>query len=139
MLKIYCTDCGSPTSYSATKPKFCSNCAKSFENTVVNKVLPQKRTIAKIKKALDYDYDEDISNESDINKIPDISEIEYEISSTKYQGQSIKEIMGTRKDQNSFKEEAKSEKKQSKADKKKILEEWKREASAIRSKDGRNN
>lgn len=139
MLKIYCTDCGSPTSYSAAKPKFCSNCGKSFENTIVNKVLPQKRTIAKIKKALDYDYDEDFSNESDVNKMPDISEIEYEISSTKYEGQSIKEIMGTRKDQDSFKEDIKKGKKQNKADKKKILEEWKREASAIRSKNSRNN
>lgn len=47
MLKLYCTECGSPTSYSASKPKFCSSCGTSFDKLVVNKVLLQKPTADK--------------------------------------------------------------------------------------------
>jgi len=92
MLKIYCQDCGSPTSYTNLKPKFCSSCAKPFDKTiVVNKVQIEKPTFTKpknIQKQVksntneDYDYDdnEDIDN---VDHVPNINKIDIEISEIK--------------------------------------------------------
>ena len=64
MLKVYCQDCGSPTNYSNTKPKFCSSCGKPFDkNIAVNRIELRKPTITKrVLKEEDYD---DMSDEMD--------------------------------------------------------------------------
>jgi hypothetical protein len=55
MLKIYCSECGSPTEYSLNKPKFCTNCGNSFfgakkEEKVALPVQMQKPTITRAKR-----------------------------------------------------------------------------------------
>lgn len=151
MLKLYCTECGSPTSYSASKPKFCSSCGTSFDKLVVNKVLLQKPTADKpvipkkisprLQKATntqDEDTDPDFDDtEDDINKMPSIYRLDVEIdqghaaqSKTK-----IGDIIGSAR--NSQKREKIKGKPTTKADRKKFLEDFQREAGSIRSSRGR--
>jgi|GEM_PF-795697 len=88
MLKIYCQDCGSPTSYTNLKPKFCSSCGKSFDKTiVVNKVQMEKPTFTKpqniqkqVKSNIEEDYDYDNEDSDNINYVPNINKIDIEIS-----------------------------------------------------------
>jgi len=87
MLKMYCQDCGSPTSYTSLKPKFCSSCGASFDKTIiVNPVQMQKPVFTKpqnTKKQIqsniedNYDDNEDTDN---VNYVPNISKIDIEIS-----------------------------------------------------------
>jgi len=151
MLKLYCTECGSPTSYSASKPKFCSSCGTSFDKLIVNKVLLQKPTVDKpvatkkisprLQKATntqDEDTDPDFDDtEDDINKMPSIYRLDVEIdqghaaqSKTK-----IGDIVGSAR--NSQKREKIKGKPTTKADRKKFLEDFQKEAGCIRSSRGR--
>ena len=152
MLKLYCSECGSPTSYSASKPKFCSSCGISFEKLVVNKVMLQKPTADKpvapkkisprLQKATnteDEDTDPDFDDpEDDINKMPSIDRLDVEIDQGYAGTQSkikIGDIVG------SSRSGAKREKTQgkpiTKADRKKFLEDFQKEAGSIRSSRGR--
>jgi hypothetical protein len=143
MLKIYCTECGSPTNYTSSKPKFCSACGSPFDKLVVNKVQLQKPTITKeniYKKPINQsknsfiddqeDYDDD--DIQDVNNVPNIRSLDVELQANDMQKVKIGEIAGTGA---SFKRQRnKTSKKLTKADKKKFLEEWQREAGAIRPK-----
>jgi len=92
MLKIYCQDCGSPTTYSNIKPKFCTSCGKSFDkNLIVNEVLPQKPTISKpqnfkIKKPIlkgeDYDGEDDIYDDDNEGtaSVPNINKLDFDVA-----------------------------------------------------------
>lgn len=90
MLKMYCRDCGGPTSYTNLKPKFCSSCGGSFDKTIiVNPIQMQKPVFTKsqnIKKQIksniedDYDDNEDTDN---IDYVPNISKIDIEVSEVK--------------------------------------------------------
>jgi uncharacterized Zn finger protein (UPF0148 family) len=145
MLKIYCTECGSPTTYTSAKPKFCSSCGKSFDKLVVNKVLNQKPTITKIKPSISRDLDEDIEddyddNETDVNYVPDVSKIDCEIIDTNNRGEKIGSIMGTSSGQPRQRGEKQKGKKLTKADLKKFREDFAKEAGALRPKSrGRKN
>lgn len=146
MLKIYCTECGSPTTYTATKPKFCSSCGKSFDKLVVNKVLLQKPTVDKPvnqpkvprkilprleRKAEVENYDED-DDYSDINYVPEINNLDIEIQENPISKKTkIGDIIGSAK--SSPKREKIKGKSVTKADRKKFLEDFKREAGSIRS------
>jgi hypothetical protein len=147
MLKLYCTECGSPTSYSASKPKFCSSCGTSFDKLVVNKVMLQKPTadkpvapkkiLPRFQKATDEDTDLDFDDPeddiNDVNSVPPIRRLDVEIDQgyqPSQQKTKIGDIIG------SSRSGAKREKIQgkpiTKADRKKFLEDFKREAGAIR-------
>lgn len=140
MLKIYCTECGSPTNYTSSKPKFCSSCGKPFDKLVLNKVLNQKQTITKIKPNLSKEMDEDNiendydENHADINYVPNISKIDCEIIDVKNQGEKIGNIMGTSSGQPREKKERQKAKKLTKADLKKFREDFAKEAGALRPK-----
>jgi uncharacterized Zn finger protein (UPF0148 family) len=152
MLKLYCTECGGPTSYLDSKPKFCSSCGTSFDKLVVNKVMLQKPTadrpvapkkisprLQKITNSEDEDTDLDFDDpEDDINKInsvPPISRLDVEIDQG-YQGRKEKtkigDILGSAK--NPSKREKVENKKTTKADRKKFLDDFSREAGALRPK-----
>lgn len=151
MLKSYCTECGNPTSYSASKPKFCSACGASFDKLVINKVLLQKPTADKpvgpkkisprLEKAInaqdedtDFEFDDP---ENDINKMPSIHRLDVEIeqgNSTAQQKIKIGDIIGSAK--NTSKREKIKGKTITKADRKKFLEDFQREAGSIRSSRG---
>jgi len=104
MLKIYCQDCGAPTTYSDNKAKFCSSCGKPFDKSiVVNKVLLQKPTITKpqdikikkpILKAEDYDNEDDIYDEDEvIASVPDISKLDFDIADVRPSKIKMKDII----------------------------------------------
>jgi hypothetical protein len=158
MLKLYCTECGSPTSYSASKPKFCSSCGISFDKLVVDKVLLQKPTadkpvnkpvapkklLPRLEKANDMeDTDPDFDDpEDDIDKIysvPPITRLDVEIDQGHPPTQpktKIGDIIGSAK--NAAKRE-KIKGKTTKADRKKFLEDFQKEAGSLRpSPRGRN-
>lgn len=87
MLKVYCQDCGSPTNYSNTKPKFCSSCGKPFDkNIAVNRIELRKPTITKrVLKEEDYDDKNEIYDyeDEDIASVPDINKLDFDITETK--------------------------------------------------------
>jgi hypothetical protein len=155
MLKLYCTECGSPTSYSASKPKFCSSCGTPFDKLVVNKVLLQKPTADKpvapkkisprLQKATntqdedtDPDFDDPEDDINEINSVPPIDRLDVEIDQGHPPTQpktKIGDIIGTSKS-GTIREKIKS-KPVTKTDRKKFLEDFQREAGSIRSLRGR--
>lgn len=154
MLKLYCTECGNPTSYSASKPKFCSSCGTPFDKLVINKVMLQKPTVDKIspyKKILpglqkattaqDEDIDLDSDDfENDVNKMPSISRLDVEIeqgNSTAQKKVKIRDIIGTAKD--APKREKIKNKPVTVADRKRFLEDFQKEAGSIRYSRGNKN
>jgi hypothetical protein len=153
MLKLYCTECGSPTSYSASKPKFCSSCGTPFDKLVVNKVLPQKPTadkpvapkkiLPRFQKATDSedtdpDFDDPEDDINDVNSVPPIRRLDVEIDQgyqPSQQKTKIGDIIGTSKS-GASREKIKG-KPATKSDRKKFLENFQREAGSIRSPRGR--
>lgn len=133
MLKIYCTECGSPTNYSVSKPKFCSNCGNPFEKVVVNKVQLQKKTISQVKN-IDIEEDDNYDEtESEVNYVPEINKIDCEIIEVKNRGEKIGNIVGTSSGGEKIKR-PKNGKKLTKAERKKFLEDFAREAGSLRPK-----
>lgn len=147
MLKIYCTECGSPTTYTAAKPKFCSACGTSFDKLVVNKVLLQKPTADKPvdqpkvprrilprleRKAEIENYDDnDDDDYSDVNHVPEINNLDVEIQENPNPRKTkIGDIIGSSK--SPPKREKIKGKPVTKADRKKFLEDFQREAGSIR-------
>jgi hypothetical protein len=148
MLKVYCSQCGSPTSYSASKPKFCSGCGRSFDGTVVNKLQnqqpitikrePVKKIIPKIQpKAQIENYEDGDDYEGEeINYVPEISRLDCEISESKSTGIKIKDLAGTSNDLGGLKEPNSTikSKKMSRSEKKKAALSILKEGSSIRTK-----
>lgn len=135
MLKIYCAECGGPTSYSINKPKFCSHCGNPFEKLVVNKVQLQKQTISKIRPVQKEHLDlEDDDEESDIDYVPEISKIDCEIIHDQSKSEKIGNILGTSDPSSRTKGPKQKGKKITKAERKKFLEDFAREAGSIRPK-----
>lgn len=132
MLKIYCTQCGSPTAYSLSKPKFCSSCGKSFNENFTKNVIATEKPKIQQKNVLprfDVEDDDDIGDE--VNSVPNISHLNYEVESSKDKKIKIGDIIGTGERRNKEKNKSKTF---SKSDRKKFLEEFKKEAGAIRVK-----
>jgi hypothetical protein len=74
MAHKYCKNCGAKNQYVGTVPKFCSSCGKPFgaiavAKRVVKNHLSQKPSSEK--------FNED---ETDVDFLPNISKLEYEIS-----------------------------------------------------------
>jgi hypothetical protein len=136
MLKIYCSDCGNPTNYSSIKPKFCSNCGNLFDKSLIQKnnstrptqdkpVLPRKV------EARSEDFDDDDYDDQEVNHVPEINQLDCEIVETRKISEKIGQIVGTSKE--GVSKPAKSTgKKTTKAERKKFLEEFSKEAGALR-------
>ena len=136
MLKIYCSECGTPTEYSLSKPKFCSGCGNPFsgakkEEAVVQKVLIQKPTISKKKPIIeveDYEDNEELEG-SEIDQIPDIADLKYDLDLSQEKGQKLGSIIGTSiGGENLFRKNKSYEK----IDRKQVLENFAREGGALR-------
>jgi hypothetical protein len=147
MLKVYCTECGSPTTYSAVKPKFCSGCGTPFDKVVVNKTLiekptfkrpePPRRVIPKIQpKARVEEYEDDDDYDGDeVNYVPEISNLDCEIEASRPSKVRIGDVLGTGSKQNRNKSSSKKiSKAQQKLENQKFMENWKKEAGSIRPK-----
>jgi len=133
MLKIYCTECGAPTEYSLNKPKFCSSCGNSFgakkqEEKVVQKVLMQKPTIiAKRENIEPQDYEDDDAEISEVNEVPNINNLDFDINLITPASEKIGNIVGS-SEKNDLRRNRSSEK----VDRKKVLEDFAKEGGAIR-------
>ena len=87
MLKVYCQDCGSPTNYSNTKPKFCSSCGKSFHKNILANTVKLQKPIIKDENDDFYDEDEIVAN------IPNINKLDFDIGYTQPTKIKIKDII----------------------------------------------
>lgn len=139
MLKIYCTECGNPTTYTAAKPKFCSACGQPFDKSISKpanqKVLANqpKKTLPKVSTVLENENDEfeDDYNE-DVNHVPEINNLDVEIDRAEPTKTRIGDIIGSSK--STSKREKIKTKDMTKAERQKFLEDFKKEAGAIRPK-----
>lgn len=126
MLKIYCSNCGSPTEYSLKKPSFCSSCGNSFFNSVSHQKII--RPISKNIKSLE--QEEDFDNDQDINNVPAINKLDFDINFEKNPVEKISDLASSAKD-NPYREPGFFVDNHSA---KNILEEFAKEAGAIRPK-----
>jgi uncharacterized Zn finger protein (UPF0148 family) len=137
MLKIYCPECGSPTEYSLNKPKFCTNCGNSFLGVKKEKVaLPvqmQKPTLSKAKRPNiePEDYEDDYTEITEVNKIPDIDSLSFDINIQPSSTEKIGDIIGSSSDKEN---QLRKNKEKIKINKKDLLDSLKKEGSAIKPK-----
>lgn len=139
MLKIYCTECGNPTTYTSAKPKFCSACGQPFDKSISNptnqKVVTSqpKKIIPKVNAALNNEDDDFEDNyDGDVNYVPKINNLDVEIDKAPSTKTRIGDIIGSSKSVS--KREKIKAKNATKAERQKFLEDFKREAGAIRPK-----
>ena len=125
MLKIYCSQCGSPTEYSLNKPKFCSSCGASFYSNlkIVSKIQP--KPIVNINN--DIDESEDYT---EVSQVPEINNLDFDIDIERSPVQKISDIAGSAKN-NPYRE---LDNMPVEKNTKNIIEEFQKEASAIRPK-----
>jgi len=136
MLKIYCSDCGAPTNYTSNKPKFCTGCGLPFDKNI-SKIPVKNITSTVIQKPqikqLDDDEYDDYDNETEINHVPNLNKLDCEIVETYKRGEKIGNIVGTServpREKNNL---DKKSLKYSKAERKKFLEEFSKEAGALK-------
>ena len=151
MLKLYCSECGTPTSYTSLKPKFCSGCGNALDKSLINKKSEQKPITAKFEQPRrisskipsktqfeihdDDDYDDDYK---EINHVPNISNLDCDIDEPRQKQIKIGDIIGSNK--NPSRREKQKNKSQTKSERKKFLEDFQKEAGSLRPKTrGRNN
>lgn len=137
MLKIYCSECGSPTEYSLSKPKFCTNCGNSFlgvkkEEKVALPVQIQKPTITKAKRPNiePEDYEDEDTEITEVNEVPDIDNLDFDINIQRDVVEKIGDIVGSSNQQNTLRQN------RSKIviNKKEQLESLRKEGSALKPK-----
>lgn len=136
MLKIYCSECGSPTEYSLNKPKFCSGCGNPFSGTkkeqpVVQKVLMQKPTIASKRPNIQVeDFEDDDLEVTEVNEVPDLDGLNFDIQIQPDNVEKIGNIIGSSIEGNSLRKN----REKVKINKKEQLENFQKEAGAIKPK-----
>jgi hypothetical protein len=115
-MKIYCQKCGNGTEYSFDKPKFCSGCGLNFSiaSSHISKIIKPAKIITQI------EDEEEIS----VEKIPNISKLEFDIDIRSNKGSKLNNLIGTHNGESP--EEAGG--KRQKVDKQEVLENFKREA-----------
>lgn len=84
MIKLYCTECGAPNPYSLNKPKYCGNCGSKFSASIEEKKVDEPK--------LTESNQEDFS---DIDYVPQIKSLDFEVLDTKPQNITIQDIIGT--------------------------------------------
>lgn len=87
-MKIYCQKCGTGSEYSFDKPKFCSNCGSGF--SIAHSPAPKvnKPAPTKITQVTD---EEEIGDE----RVPDISQLEFEMDVPANKPVKLQNLMGT--------------------------------------------
>jgi len=137
MLKIYCSECGSPTEYSLNKPKFCTNCGNSFfgakkEEKVALPVQMQNPTITKSKRPNiePEDYEDDDTEITEVNEMPDIDSLSFDINIQPDIVEKIGDIIGSSDQENNLRKN----KSKITINKKEQLENLSKEGSAIKPK-----
>jgi hypothetical protein len=89
MQTIFCTECGAKNEYSGSKPKFCSSCGTPMEATSKTTIKQEKKS--KVKRRRPGSFSEQMDarknsrdsaseDETDIDFVPEISSLSYEIT-----------------------------------------------------------
>jgi uncharacterized Zn finger protein (UPF0148 family) len=128
MLKIYCPECGAPTEYSMHKPKFCSSCGYSFFNGKNQTISANTKPIVKESKIIENeDYFEE--GEDEVNSVPSINNLAFDVEIQSENKEKLGKIMGSSAGgENLLRKNRINEK----IDKKRVLEDFAREAGAIK-------
>ena len=115
-MRIYCQKCGNGTEYSFDKPKFCSGCGSSFStvSSVAAKITKPSPRITQV------DEEEEIS----VERVPNISKLDFDIDIKSNKGAKLNNLMGTHNGQSAEETNFKAQG----FDKKEALESFKREA-----------
>lgn len=132
MLKTYCSECGSPSLYAESKPKFCSNCGTPFYTALIKE---QKTNLKSNKSQVSQDVeDDDLEDEDDdeqeATSIPNIKGLDVDISFEKPRKETLGSIASTVPDQYSYV----GERMDSKVSAKEVLKQIKKESSTLRQK-----
>lgn len=88
-MKMYCSKCGSGSSYNMTKPKFCQECGESFLGETPNRLEKEQRIEAKIVKKE--------APENKIETIPkNINKLEFNaVGTLQVKGATLGQLVGT--------------------------------------------
>ena len=89
-LTIYCQECGSPTNYTSSIPKFCSGCGKPYESAA-SVPRPQK-TVASIRPVKKFQYTEEDDSQSTYIA-PDIESLDVELGENRRRKSTIADVM----------------------------------------------
>jgi len=93
-MKTYCSTCGSGTSYTMVKPKFCSSCGETF--SALNKT-PSKRILKVDPRNPRATVLEEVAEEE--FEMPNMNKLDVDIHASKsFNVVSLKEIAGTNRD-----------------------------------------
>lgn len=95
MSSVYCPECGSPTEYKYDKPKFCGACGSSM-NGFSAKPTPQKVVKASAPLRRPAPRQEEDQDEEEYRPLPEISELEFEVTGTAANGNKLSSLLGTR-------------------------------------------
>lgn len=90
MQTIFCTECGAKNEYSGAKPKFCSSCGTPMEKTASSGAKPQvakkptaRKSAGSFREQMETrkeSRDSLSEDETDIDHVPNISSLSYEIT-----------------------------------------------------------
>jgi len=130
MLKIYCSECGAPSEYNISKPKFCSNCGAPFNKTNISK---EKKPV------IDAIFIEDDDDNSDLEvnlEDIDLREEDIEYNCDKIRSFKMKDIIGTGSEHKRSKDK-KIYKSHNSSDNDEILKQFSEEAGAVRPKNAK--
>lgn len=110
MRSMYCTNCGSKITYSVAPPNFCSSCGEAIGSSVTeSKRQPQAESLGASQKSKYTPLPKKrplrerpnvalAEDETDIDYVPDISELQYEIDIPKDNIKSFKDIIHEQKE-----------------------------------------
>jgi len=85
MSKKYCLHCNFGTEFSDIPPKFCSNCSKPFASTIAANVTESIPPVKSRRKTIILEDNE----EDDIETVPQINQIEFEIAGSDLSGEEL--------------------------------------------------
>lgn len=123
-MKLYCSSCGADNSYTMQKPNFCKKCGDSFSGTSNASGTTQSTSL-----------DEE---DRDVNQVPNLSKLDFDISGNdQVKGVSLEALSRIQApDQSLNNPQNKATKKIPRVSKKKVLEQFQKEAGAIRPRNG---
>jgi hypothetical protein len=125
-MKIYCQKCGNGTEYSFDKPKFCSGCGSGF--SIASSHAP--KITKPVTKITQVDEEEEIS----VERVPNISKLDFDIDVRSNKGAKLDSLMGTHNGQSSEETNFRAQG----FNKQEALENFKREAGYYPSRQSMN-
>ena len=122
-MKLYCSSCGADNSYTMQKPKFCQKCGDSLDGTLKASRTTHSTSLPE--------------EERDADVVPNINKLDFDISGNQQvKGVSLEALSRIQTPQQPSNPQGKANKKVPRTSKKKVLEQFQKEAGAIRPNNG---